>query len=105
MINIYVIRSEHLQNRWKSIDKTINRIGNLMQSQNMKYTVINIISPTFEEIEKNIKDYNNKIDLHCSGSYSIGDALVFVVGGSYFLSGMLFTKAALLEDNRNAEIL
>lgn len=63
MINIYVIRSEHLQYRWKSIDKTINRIGNLIQSQNMKYTVINIISPTFEEIEKNIKDYNNKIDL------------------------------------------
>ena len=63
MINIYVIRSEHLQNRWKSIDITLNKIGNLIQSQNMKYKVINIVSPTVGEIEQNIADYNNQIDL------------------------------------------
>jgi hypothetical protein len=63
MINIYVIKSEHLQNRWKSIDITVNKIGNLIQLQKMKYSVINITSPTVEEIEKNIADYNNQINL------------------------------------------
>jgi GR25 family glycosyltransferase involved in LPS biosynthesis len=63
MINIYVIKSEHLQNRWKSIDITVNKIGNLIQSQKMKYSVITITSPTVEEIEKNIADYNNQINL------------------------------------------
>ena len=63
MINIYVIRSEHLQNRWKSIDMTINKIVNLIQSQKMKYSVINITSPSVEDIEKNIADYNNQINL------------------------------------------
>jgi GR25 family glycosyltransferase involved in LPS biosynthesis len=63
MINIYVIRSEHLQNRWKSIDMTINKIVNLIQSQKMKYNIINITSPSVEDIEKNIADYNNQINL------------------------------------------
>jgi GR25 family glycosyltransferase involved in LPS biosynthesis len=63
MINIYVIRSDHLQNRWKSIDITINKIDNLIQSQKMKCSVINITSPTVEDIEKNIGEYNNMINL------------------------------------------
>ena len=64
MINIYVIKSEHLQNRWKSIDITVNKIGNLINSQKMKYAVINITSPSVEEIEKNIAEYNNQINLN-----------------------------------------
>lgn len=63
MINIYVIKSNHLQNRWKSIDITVNKVGNLIQSQKMKFSVINITSPTIEDIEKNIADYNSQINL------------------------------------------
>ena len=42
MINIYVIKSNHLQNRWKSIDITINKIGNIINSNKMNYNVIKI---------------------------------------------------------------
>lgn len=34
-------------------------------------------------------------------SLSIGDALQWAVGGSYFLSGLLFAKVAIMEDNKN----
>jgi tetratricopeptide (TPR) repeat protein len=63
MINIYVIKSNHLQNRWKSIDITINKVGNIINSNKMNYNVINITSPSVEEIEKNIGNYNSLINL------------------------------------------
>ncbi len=35
-----------------------------------------------------------------STTFSLGDALIFVVSGSYFISGILFTFTALEEDRR-----
>lgn len=63
MINIYVIKSEHLPNRSKSIDITINRLCNLMKTQKINSNINYITTPTMEEIQKDIVEYNKQIDL------------------------------------------
>jgi hypothetical protein len=63
MINIYIIKSAHLPVRAKSIDITINKIRNMMKSQKIESNVIYITTPSVEEIEKNIEEYNKQINL------------------------------------------
>jgi GR25 family glycosyltransferase involved in LPS biosynthesis len=63
MINIYIIKSDHLPVRSKSIDVTVNKLRNLMSALNIKSNAIIIKSPTIQEIENNINEYNNSIDL------------------------------------------
>ncbi len=63
MINIYVIKSEHLPIRAKSIDITVGKISNLMKLQNIESNITYITKPTTDEIEKNIVEYNKIINL------------------------------------------
>lgn len=63
MINIYIIKSEHLPMRAKSIDITVNKLRSLMKAQKIDSHISYITTPTVEDIQKNINDYNNKIDL------------------------------------------
>ena len=63
MINIYVIKSDHLPMRAKSIDVTTNKIRNLMKAQKIESNIVYIKTPTIQDIEKNLAEYNKSIDL------------------------------------------
>jgi len=63
MINIYVIKSVHLPMRAKSIDITVNKIRNIMKTQKIDSHIAYITSPTVEDIQANIAEYNKNIDL------------------------------------------
>ena len=63
-IDIYVIRSEHLKLRFKYLEKTLERIRKIMKENNYNTNVYYITSPSAEEIENNINDYNKFINLN-----------------------------------------
>lgn len=62
-IDIYVILSEHLINRKKSIEITLNKLKTLMINNNYEINISYITSPTEKDIDNNISEYNNKINL------------------------------------------
>jgi hypothetical protein len=62
-IDIYVIKSEHLIQRAKSIELTLNKIKTAMKNNNFNVNIIYITSPTDIDIEKNLNEYNSKINL------------------------------------------
>jgi hypothetical protein len=62
-IDIYVIKSEHLIQRKKGIELTLNKIKTSMKTNNFDVNIIYITSPTDKDIETNINDYNSKINL------------------------------------------
>lgn len=62
-VDIYVIKSEHLIQRKKSIELTLNKIKTAMKNNNFNFNIIYITSPTDKDIEKNIGEYNSKINL------------------------------------------
>ena len=62
-IDIYVILSEHLINRKKSIEITLNKLKTLMINNNYEINISYITSPTEKDIDNNITEYNNKINL------------------------------------------
>lgn len=64
IIDIYVIKSEHLTERKKAIEITINKIKVLMKNNKFNPNIIYITSPTDKDIETNINEYNNKINLN-----------------------------------------
>ena len=63
-IDIYVIKSEHLKLRYKFLEKVLDRIRNIMKEFNYNTTVTYITSPSAEDIENNINDYNKFINLN-----------------------------------------
>lgn len=63
-IDIYVIKSEHLKQRCKMLSTTLDLICGIMQKNNYKVKIINILSPTLEEIESNLSEYDKKINLN-----------------------------------------
>lgn len=63
-IDIYVIKSEHLKLRYKYLEKALDRIRNIMKEFNYNTTVTYITSPSAEDIENNINDYNKFINLN-----------------------------------------
>lgn len=63
-IDIYVIKSEHLKLRYKYLEKVLDRIRNIMKEFNYNTTVTYITSPSAEDIENNINDYNKFINLN-----------------------------------------
>jgi GR25 family glycosyltransferase involved in LPS biosynthesis len=63
-IDIYVIKSEHLTLRNKMLITTLNIIIDMMKKNDYYVNVINIMNPTIEDIEKNISDYDKKINLN-----------------------------------------
>lgn len=63
-INIYVIKSEHLKLRFKLLDATLNTIKTIMNDSKYTVNIIPIMSPTINDIENNINNYNNDINLN-----------------------------------------
>jgi hypothetical protein len=63
-IDIYVIKSDHLKIRFKQLEITLERIKKIFKENNYKTNVYYISSPTIEDIEKNINDYNKLINLN-----------------------------------------
>ena len=63
IIDIYVIKSEHLIQRKKNIELTLNKIKTAMKNNNFICNVIYITSPSDKEIELNLNEYNSKINL------------------------------------------
>lgn len=64
IIDIYVIKSEHLTERKKALEITITKLKTLMKNNNFNTNIIYITSPTDKDIESNIAEYNNKINLN-----------------------------------------
>lgn len=64
IIDIYVISSEHLKLRFKYLEKTLERVRKIMKENNYNTNIYYITSPTAEEIENNINDYNKFINLN-----------------------------------------
>jgi hypothetical protein len=62
-IDIYVIKSNHLKIREKSIESNIAAMKVIMQDK-YKVNVIPITSPSISEIETNLKDYDKSINLN-----------------------------------------
>jgi len=62
-IDIYVIKSVHLIQRAKSIELTLNKIKTTMKNNNFNVNIIYITSPSDIDIEKNLNEYNSKINL------------------------------------------
>jgi len=63
-IDIYVIKSEHLKLRCQFLEKTLERIKKIMKENNYITNINYITSPTAEDIENNINDYNKFINLN-----------------------------------------
>lgn len=63
-IDIYVIKSEHLKQRCKMLLNTLDLICGIMTKNNYKIKIINILTPTIEEIETNLGEYDKKINLN-----------------------------------------
>ena len=63
-IDIYVIKSEHLKLRFKHLEKTLEKIRKIMKENDYNTNVFYITSPTAEDIENNINDYNKFINLN-----------------------------------------
>ena len=63
-IDIYVIKSEHLTIRNKMLITTLNIMIDMMKKNDYNVNVINITNPTIEDIEKNISNYDKKINLN-----------------------------------------
>ena len=63
-IDIYVIKSEHLTIRNKMLMTTLNIMIDMMKKNDYNVNVINITNPTIEDIEKNISNYDKKINLN-----------------------------------------
>ena len=62
-IDIYVIKSDHLKIRLKHLEPTIEKIKKIFKENNYKTNVYYISSPTPDDIDKNINNYNNLINL------------------------------------------
>ena len=63
-IDIYVIKSEHLKQRCRVLEKTLDVLCELMKNHNYNIKVINIKTPTDEDIETNLQEYDKKINLN-----------------------------------------
>jgi len=63
-IDIYVIKSEHLKLRDKLLKQTLVKIERIMKDNNFKPNIINILTPTMEDIEKDINEHNKHINLN-----------------------------------------
>ena len=63
IIDIYVIKTEHLTQRAKGIELTLNKIKTAIKNNNFNVNIIYITSPTDKDIEKNLNEYNSKINL------------------------------------------
>jgi hypothetical protein len=62
-IDIYVIKSDHLIQRKKGIELTLNKIKTAMKNNNFNVNIIYITAPTDKDIETNLNEYNSKINL------------------------------------------
>ena len=63
-IDIYVIRSEHLKKREPILNNIMNNMIEIMKKNNYTVNTINITTPTINEIETNIGEYNKMINLN-----------------------------------------
>lgn len=63
-IDIYVIKSDHLKIRFKMLEKTLERIRKIMKDNNFNTNIYYINSPSAEDFETNINDYNKFINLN-----------------------------------------
>jgi hypothetical protein len=63
-IDIYVIKTEYLKNRNRLLITTLDKLIKIMNDNNFKTNIINVLSPTMEDIENNINDYNKNINLN-----------------------------------------
>ena len=63
-IDIYVIKSEHLKLRIKHLERMLIKIKKIFKENNYNINVYNITTPTAEDNEKNINDYNKIINLN-----------------------------------------
>ena len=63
-INIYVIQSEHLKLRLKLLEQTLENIRIIMINNNYKVNIIVITTPTQNDINEKIQEYNNQINLN-----------------------------------------
>lgn len=63
-IDIYVIKSEHLNIRNKMLKTTLDLIMGMMKNNNYNVKIINILKPSIEDIENNISEYDKKINLN-----------------------------------------
>ena len=63
-INIYVIQSEHLKLRLKLLEQTLENIKIIMINNNYKVNIIVITTPTQNDINEKIQEYNNQINLN-----------------------------------------
>jgi GR25 family glycosyltransferase involved in LPS biosynthesis len=63
-IDIYVIKSEHLKKRCNMLSSTLDLIYNMMTKYNYKVKIINVLTPTIQDIENNLGEYDKKINLN-----------------------------------------
>jgi hypothetical protein len=63
-IDIYVIKSEHLKKRCELLITTLDLLCKIMQKYNYNVKIINITTPTIEDIENNLTEYDKKINLN-----------------------------------------
>ena len=63
-IDIYVIKSVHLKKRNELLISTLDVICKMMQKYNYNVKIINITTPTIEDIETNLTEYDKRINLN-----------------------------------------
>lgn len=63
-IDIYVIKSDHLKKRNELLVKTLDVICKIMQKYYYNVKIINITTPTIEDIEINLNEFDKKINLN-----------------------------------------
>ena len=63
-IDIYVIKSEHLKKRCELLVLSLDVICKIMKKYNYNIKIINITTPTIEDIEKNLTEYDKIINLN-----------------------------------------
>lgn len=64
IINIYVIKSDHLKLRFKILENQLILIQSIMNTNNYKVNIIPITSPTINDIQEKIQEYNKEINLN-----------------------------------------
>jgi GR25 family glycosyltransferase involved in LPS biosynthesis len=61
-LNLYVIYSQHLENRQKYINSTIEFIKNISEKNELSFNVNIIAEPSKEFIDKNIENFNKRVN-------------------------------------------
>jgi hypothetical protein len=63
-IDIYIITSEHLKNRFASLNQQIAKLKTILNSNDIKFNFHQINNPSHQDVEKNINDYKEIVDLN-----------------------------------------